>query len=161
VSGPARTPPATNAARPEAVIFCGIQASGKTTFYRERFAATHTRVSLDEIRTRARERALLERCLASHTPFVVDNTNATRAARAPYIAAARAAGFRVVGYFFRSDPKKAFERNRKRPGKEAIPAGGLFATAKRLEPPTMDEGFDSLHVVEIADAGGFVVKQSE
>ena len=144
---------------PEAVIFTGIQESGKTTFYRERFAATHTRVSLDDVRSRPRERALLSQCLAAKRSFVVDNTNATKESRGPYIAAARDAGFRVIGYYFRTEPKKALERNRKRAGKEVIPAGGLFATAKRLQPPEASEGYDELHVVEIVDGGGFRIIQ--
>jgi predicted kinase len=41
----------------EAVIFVGIQASGKSTFYCQRFFATHMRISLDMLRTRRRERA--------------------------------------------------------------------------------------------------------
>jgi predicted kinase len=143
----------------EAVILCGIQASGKTTFYRERFAATHERISLDDLKSRTRERAALERCLAQRTPFVVDNTNATKAYRAPYIAAARAAGFRVISYFFATEPKKALERNKQRTGKEVIPAAGLFATHKRLEKPTLDEGFDEIHVVEIVEAGRFSVTE--
>src|SRR5213593_1100172 len=105
----------------EVVIFCGIQASGKTTFYQERFASTHARVSLDVVRSRDREQSLVKRHLAERVPFVVDNTNVTRADRARYISAGRAAGFRVIGYYFPTDPRKAFERNRKRPGKENIP----------------------------------------
>src|SRR5512140_1992417 len=141
----------------EAVILCGIQASGKTTFYRERFFDTHVRLSLDQLKTRSREQILLAACLNARQPFVVDNTNVTRAARAGYIAAAKAAGFRVTGYFFPADPKAAFARNRKRPGRAAIPPGGLFGTHKRLEPPLPDEGFDALYRVGFADDQGFVV----
>ena len=47
----------------EAVILCGVQGSGKTTLYRDRFLETHARVSLDLLRTRARERAFLAVCL--------------------------------------------------------------------------------------------------
>lgn len=145
----------------EAVIFCGIQAAGKTTFYLQRFFATHVRLSLDLLRTRRRERLLLDACLAAQQPFVIDNTNVKRAERAVYIAAAKARGFRIVGYFFATDPKAAFARNRRRDGKAAVPAAGLFGTAKRLEAPTMDEGFDSLWRVEIATDGdessGFTV----
>jgi predicted kinase len=141
----------------EVVIFCGIQASGKTTFYNERFANTHARVSLDVVRNRDKEQALVRRHLAEREPFVVDNTNVTRADRARYISAGRAAGFRVICYYFPTDPKTAFARNRKRPGKENIPAGGLFGTAKRLQPPTLDEGFDELHRVELVEPSGFKV----
>ena len=41
----------------EAVILCGVQGSGKTTLYRDRFLETHARISLDLLRTRAREAA--------------------------------------------------------------------------------------------------------
>ena len=139
------------------MIFCGIQAAGKTTFYKERFFATHVRLSLDLLRTRRRERILLEACLAAKQPFVVDNTNVTRSERAAYIGPARAAGFRVVGYFFATDPKAAFARNRLRPGKAAVPAAGVFGTQKRLQVPSMDEGFDALYRVELVEPGGFEV----
>lgn len=61
--------------RMEAVIFCGVQASGKSGFYRERFFRTHVRVSLDLLRTRHREKLFLHLCLESGQRFVVDNTN--------------------------------------------------------------------------------------
>src|SRR5437867_4365365 len=86
--------------RVEALIFVGIQGAGKTTFYDERFANTHTRISLDALRSRPRERAMLQRCLNTGQRFVVDNTNVRAADRAVYITAAKAAGFRVIGYFF-------------------------------------------------------------
>src|SRR5690242_21811350 len=65
----------------EAVVFCGIQASGKTTFYRRRFAETHVRLSMDLLRTRRREAILLEACLRAGPPFVIDNPNGTPADR--------------------------------------------------------------------------------
>lgn len=141
----------------ECVIFCGIQASGKTTFYEERFARTHVRVSLDELRTRARERALIRACHASGRPYVVDNTNVTREQRAAYVGPAREAGYRVACYFFATDPKAAFARNRRRAGKAVIPAGGLFGTAKRLQLPSLEEGFDALFRVELVEPAGFRV----
>ena len=73
----------------EAVIFVGLQGAGKSTFYRERFFDTHLRISLDLLRTRHRERRLLQFCVETGLRFVVDNTNPTRAERAVYIRAAR------------------------------------------------------------------------
>ena len=35
----------------EAVLFVGLQASGKSTFYRERFFRTHVRINLDMLKT--------------------------------------------------------------------------------------------------------------
>ena len=37
----------------EAIVLCGVQGSGKTTLYRDRFAATHEHVSLDVLGSRS------------------------------------------------------------------------------------------------------------
>lgn len=140
----------------EAVIFVGIQAAGKSTFYRERFFDTHVRINLDMLRTRRRERLLLEACIAAGQPFVVDNTCATAEDRARYLAPARAAGFRVTGYFFEPDPQGSLRRNAARA--RQVPPRGIFGTLKRLERPTLSEGFDALHRVVLAD-GGFRVEE--
>ena len=44
----------------ELVIFIGIPASGKTSFYKERFFPSHVYVSLDQVRTRSAEGELLK-----------------------------------------------------------------------------------------------------
>ena len=54
------------------------------------------------LKTRRRERILLNACLEAKQPFVVDNTNVTREARAEYISQAKASRFSVVGYYFKS-----------------------------------------------------------
>jgi predicted kinase len=131
----------------EAVILVGIQGSGKTTFYRERFAETYVHISLDVLKTRAREVELMQSCLAAGKPFVVDNTNVRIAERAVYIAAAKRAGFRVIGYYFQTTLGDALRRNKERTGKAVIPAAGVAGTLKRLEPPTLSEGFDELHLL--------------
>src|SRR5689334_17102535 len=105
----------------EAIIFVGLQAAGKSTFYKERFFHTHVRINLDMLKTRRREQGLLELCLALQQPFVVDNTNPTEADRARYIAAARAAGFRVIGYYFQTTVSAAIGRNAARGGPTRIP----------------------------------------
>jgi predicted kinase len=142
----------------EAVIFIGLQASGKTTFYRERFFETHLRLSLDMLHTRRRLMRLLETCIETRQPFVLDNTNATAAERAPYIEAARAGGFRVTGYYFRSTVADCLRRNQQREETRRVPPKGIFGTLKRLQPPAYAEGFDELHVVRINDEGEFVVE---
>jgi predicted kinase len=142
----------------EAVIFVGIQASGKSSFYRERFFLNHVQISLDLLRTRHRERSLLVWCLDHQQPFVVDNTNPTIAERALYIAPAKAAGFRVVGYFFESDVPSSIRRNEGRSGAARVPPAAIGDTKRRLEPPALAEGFDILHFVRIGDDGRFVIE---
>ncbi len=144
------------------------------------------------LKTRHREALLLRCCLAMQQRFVVDNTNPTIAERARYIAPARAAGFRVVGYYFRAEARDCVGRNARRPARERVPpqrharrrrrvlmsaSGGtrvrrperergcggtgaaqaIYGTRKRLQPPTLAEGFDALYVVRLAPAGAFAV----
>ena len=61
----------------EAIIFIGIQATGKSTFFQQKFFDTRVRINLDMLKTRNRERILLAACLDAKQPFVVDTTNLT------------------------------------------------------------------------------------
>ena len=140
----------------EAVVLCGVQGSGKTTLYRDRFLATHVRVSLDLLRSREREAAFLRLCLEQRQPFVIDNTNPTPADRVRYLEPARAAGFRTIGYLVEVDAREAFARNAGRA--VPIPPGNVAATARRLVPPTPEEGFDELWHATAAPGGGWRVE---
>ena len=143
----------------EGVIFVGIQASGKSTFYRERFFDTHLRINLDMLKTRNREQILLRACIEAKQPFVIDNTNPSAEERARYIRPARSAGFRVLGYYFDVQIKEALTRNNERTGKDHIPEKGIFGTKKRLRVPDLEEGFDLLYRVRIDEEGRFVVEE--
>ncbi|UOQ51644.1 ATP-binding protein [Hymenobacter cellulosivorans] len=129
------------------IVFCGIQATGKSTFYQQHFFHSHVRISLDLLRTRNREQRLLELCLETQMRCVIDNTNPTRAERARYIEPARRAGFTVTGYFFQAAVAEALVRNQQRPVERQVPAVGLRATRNRLELPRYEEGFDELYFV--------------
>ena len=111
------------------------------------------------LKTRNRERILFAACLEAKQPFVLDNTNLTREARAAYIAQAKAAGFSVGGYYFQSVLQAAIERNNQRSGKAQIPVKGLLAAHRKLEVPRLDEGFDQLWYVRIDADGQFVVEE--
>lgn len=144
----------------EAVIFVGVQAAGKSTFYRERFFDTHVRVSRDMLKTKHREAVLLDACLRARQPFVVDNTNVLAAERVRYVEAAKACGFRVVCYFFRATGREAIARNKLRSGKAVIPIPGILSTLKKLEEPAWAEGFDELHVVTITESGAYRIEDA-
>jgi predicted kinase len=143
----------------EAVIFIGLQGAGKSTFYKERFFDTLLRINLDMLKTRRRERRLLQACVETSQAFVVDNTNPTRAERAVYVRAAKEARFRVIGYYFQSKVEDCKRRNEQRPSDKQVPLRGILGTAGRMELPSLDEGFDELHYVRIDEAGGFVVEE--
>ena len=137
----------------EAIVFCGVQASGKTTFYAERLLQTHVRISLDLLRTRHREARFLAACLETQMRFVVDNTNPTREERARYVRPALDARYTVVAYVFETDVPEALARNAAREPRERVPARGLLGTRKRLEPPGLDEGFAAVHRVVLGPDG--------
>ena len=143
----------------EAVIFVGLQGAGKSTFYRERFFDTHLRLNLDMLKTRHRERRLLQACVETRQPFVVDNTNASRSERQVYIRAAKGAGFRIIGYYFQSRVEDCWRRNEQRPAARQVPMRGILGTAGRMELPSLEEEFDELHYVRIDEIRGFVVEE--
>jgi predicted kinase len=143
----------------EAIIFIGIQGTGKSSFYRERFFHTHVRINSDMLKTERRLRVLFNACLDARQPVVLDNTNVTREVRAQFIEPSKAAGFRVVGYYFRSDIASALARNSERLNAARIPDRGVLGTYKKLEIPQRDEGFDALYYVQIDPAGKFQVEE--
>ena len=143
------------------VIFVGLQASGKSTFFRERFAATHEHVSKDLLRNNRdrnrRQGQLIEAALRSWRSVVVDNTNPTAEDRRPLVELGRRFGARVVGYYFDSEVSDCLARNARREGRARVPDVAVFATAKRLVPPSRDEGFDELYRVRL-EGQGFEVR---
>jgi predicted kinase len=144
----------------EAIIFCGLQASGKTTYYAQHFVKTHFRISLDLLHTRNKEHIFLQACLTTGQAFVVDNTNPAPEDRRRYIEQAKAFRFRVVGYFFYTLPAAAIQRDARRAAKEQIPVPGIYGTYKKLQPLKFNEGFDELFWVEIRESH-FVVTSGE
>ena len=141
----------------ECVLFIGVQGSGKSAFFKERFADTHVRINLDMLKTRARETRFFGLCLETAQRCVIDNTNPRVEDRARYIAAARARRFNVAAYWFDLPVKEALARNAARPPGQRVPVPGVYRTAKQLQPPTRAEGFDELFRVRIVE-GRFVVE---
>jgi predicted kinase len=146
----------------ECLLFVGLPASGKSTFYQQRFAATHTHISKDLWPKSAdkgtRQARELRIALAAGHSVVVDNTSPTVADRAEVIGAARQLGARVVGYYFAATTREAIGRNSGRAGKARVPNVAIFTAAKRMVVPTKEEGFDELWRVAILSDGGFEVE---
>jgi predicted kinase len=136
---------------PEIIIFTGIPASGKSTFYQQNFAATHIHISLDDLHTRNQENKMLEESLTSGKSCVIDNTNVTADERAKYIEAGKRFGYKVIGYYFRSSIDECRIRNDRRQGKKQVSEVALRNKAAHLECPSKKEGFDELYYVKIVD----------
>lgn len=142
----------------QAIIFVGIQASGKSTFYSQCFSNTHIRINLDMLKTRHREKRLVETCLEIGQPFVVDNTNPTPEERDRYISLAKSNRFRITGYYFASKISDSIQRNQNRELGQQVPEKAIRGTYSRLVLPTYTEGFDELYYVRLV-LGEFTVQE--
>ena len=145
----------------ELVILIGLQASGKSTFRRQRFDHTHVVVSKDHFpnnrRPSRRQEHLIRDALESGKAVVVDNTNPRLEDRQPLIGLAREFGVRAIGYFMPSRLEHSLARNAARQGRERVPDVGLYSTAKLMRVPSWAEGFDELYQVTLESDGTFVV----
>lgn len=139
----------------ELVIFTGLQASGKTTFFGDRFAATHQHISKDLFpnnkNKNRRQTQLITAALDAGQSVVVDNTNPTPLERAPIIELGKSYDCQIIGYYFASQLNCCLERNSARTGKARVPDVALYATAKKLVIPSYSEGFDRLFRVQFKE----------
>ncbi len=147
----------------DVVILIGLQGAGKSTFFRTYFAGTHVHISKDNFRTaknrEQRQQKMLRGALAQGLSVVVDNTNPSIETRVPVLQAGKEFGARVVGYYFEPTLSACLERYRRREGAARVPDIALFATFKRLEPPSYAEGFDELFTVHLDEQGNFTVAE--
>lgn len=112
----------------KAIIFVGIQASGKSTFFRERLKPLgYAHISMDLLRYHRREQRMLDNCIIGGAPVVIDNTNPTREDRLRYLPKLKAAGYRVECFFFQSRVKDCVCRNEERGMK--VPSNAIAATS--------------------------------
>jgi len=144
---------------PEVIIFTGLQASGKSTYYKEHLFQSHLRVSLDLLRTRNREKKLIEYCLETEMSFVVDNTNPSRKDRERYFDLITGIPqFEITGYYFQSKIDECIHRNSVRAESDKIPDIGIRNTYSRLEVPELTEGFGSLWYIRILEHNRFEIE---
>lgn len=140
----------------EGIIFIGIQGSGKSTFYIQKFFNSHIRISLDLLKTRNREKKILQTSLETSAKIVIDNTNPTTSDRAKYIESFKEYKYKVIGYYFESKIKDCMERNKNR--LNPIPEKGVLATYNKLHIPEYNEGFDELYYIKI-EGNEFIVEE--
>ncbi len=127
----------------ELIVLVGLQGAGKSTFCSERLHGTHLRLCRDVLGTENRMLVLFHAALAVSAPIVLDNTNPTARARARFLAAARAAGYRTQCYYFDVAADEAIARNAVREGKARVPDVAILGTAAKMELPSPTEGFDA------------------
>jgi predicted kinase len=148
----------------ELIIFIGLQASGKSSFYQRQLVTgnAYDYVSKDLLynnRNKARrQQQLIEEALQAGHSVVVDNTNATLADRAELIRQGRQYAATITGYYFESQVSQCLERNRTRSGKARVPDIAIFTTLKRLVRPSYQEGFDQLFYVRLGENDTFEIQ---
>ena len=65
--------------------------------------------------------------------------------------------FKVIGYCFEGTIDELLQRNAQRAEKELIPEIGVRGTLKKLERPTLAEGFDEIFRVDVLQDKTFSV----
>lgn len=120
--------------------------------------------NINEQETRRRIQEALARIVPNAT-INIQTTGTTQTVndidkvdRERYITIARAAGYTVVGYYFRSSIGESLERNAQRTGKARVPDVAVASIHAKLELPDFNEGFDELYYVHIGD-NGFIVDE--
>ena len=120
--------------------------------------------NINEQETRRRIQEALARIVPNAT-INIQTTGTTQAVndidkadRERYITIARAAGYTVVGYYFRSSIGESLERNAQRTGKARVPNVAVASIHAKLELPDFNEGFVELYYVHIGD-NGFIVDE--
>ena len=142
------------------ILFIGIQASGKTTFYKSMLARHGlVHVNLDTLHRRHKEMITIRDCFDGRMSFVVDNTNPQIADRQRYIPLAKAHGYEVIGIFFQSRVQDCIERNEQR--ERRVPRHAIPCTSNKLQMPSYKEEFDQLFYARIVDNGFEITKWKE
>lgn len=130
------------------IVITGIPGSGKSTLVRKRFG-TYKRINLDKVKSRSREENEILKALNNNENIVVDNTNTTRKARKRYLDLAKSFGVPVKSVYLRCPLDVALKRNESRKGEEQVPSFVVKFYNRKLEMPSLDEGFDSCETIDI------------
>jgi len=149
----------------ELVVLIGLPGAGKSSFHRSRYSGTHVHVSKDLLGRSARGKdekqlRLVEAALRTGRSVVVDNTNPRPADRAPLLELARRLGATTVGILVAAPVADCLRRNAAREGKARVPAVAIYVAAKKLVPPSREEGFDEVLEARILDDGSWSVRQT-
>lgn len=137
-------------------VMVGIPGSGKSTYSKKLEDTGAVHISLDEIRNKQMEETgtvnekyifseglnQLRKALNDGKDVICDSTNVYPSKRAVYLKEAKKYKAKCVAVFINTDKKTCLERNNLRKGNAKVPAVAIHTLAKKLVPPTVEEGFD-------------------
>ena len=133
----------------ELIIFIGIPASGKSTFYIKHYLGSHIHINLDTLKSRSREWALFTTAVAYDSDIVVDNTNINKEKRARYINYVKTRGYTIKCVNFKASAKDCNLRNIGR--KAEVPKGVIERFLNDYEEPSHAEGFNHIETIMVDD----------
>lgn len=134
----------------EMILFVGSPCSGKTTFYRTHFSR-YEHVNQDRLKSREKCLRTVNECLGSGRSCVIDNTNPSRRIRKMYIDRAQSYSASVRCYVFQISKSLARNVNAfraKTSTRQRLPEAAFINYEQSYEPPSFDEGFVGLDVVD-------------
>jgi predicted kinase len=148
----------TRKPRGQIILVVGLPGSGKSTYFARRgiqpLSSDLLRLLLLDKETdqsaqprvfRALRYLLETRLRLGRKRNYVDATNLTRGERRPYFRLAERYGYEVRAIFFDVPVDVCRLRNRKR--KRIVPEAVMTRMARRLRPPTTEEGFARITIV--------------
>jgi len=141
-------PASLNDKEKNVIIMIGPQASGKSTLSKTLFEE-YTYLNNDEIKSMPKLKRLYEASLKKKENVVVDNTNPTIEVRSYFINLAEEYGYKIYAYFFDFTKPLTMHMNQYRVQsthgeRRAIPDVAIHTYYKKLEEPSLDEGYTSL-----------------
>src|SRR5208337_77077 len=133
----------------ELIISIGLPGSGKSTYYRKCLAKTHTQISKDLMNGSTTKKSqmqseMITQSLTKGLNAVIDNTSVTAEIRKPLIELGHKLGAKVIAYYFPTSVKDCIARNALRAGRAKVPNVAIYTMAKKIQEPTLTEGFDDI-----------------
>lgn len=126
------------------IIFSGISASGKSSFYRQHLKPlNYVYISRDELNSMSKCESLAEQTLAASKNVVIDNTNVDKVSRSKWIQLCQSKGAVPFIFNFKLPLKHIFHNNIYRKlttGKSTVNSVIIYTQNKKLEEPTASEG---------------------
>lgn len=138
------------------IIFCGLPASGKSSFYRNHLASHgYVHINCDTLKSLSKCKLLAKQTFGESKNTVVDNTNVKRDTRSEWIQLCKQHKVLPIIFYFKMSLEHVFHNNKFRKllpadGSSAVPDVVIYTQNKNLEPPTREEGAHSVFIVNFA-----------
>ena len=139
-------------AEKEMIILVGCPGSGKSKFCKKYFS-NYVRINQDKLKTKQKCIKLCKESLNNQKSVIIDNTNPDKKARKLYIDLAKANKYTINCYLMNVSKDLGkhmnFYRYKKSGGKKKlVPAIVYNVYFKKLEYPSIDEGFNQINIIE-------------